>query len=52
MTLIRIIWMLSAGWIGAIILYTLACLFAITIIGIPIAIVLFQLGNRWLTLRL
>jgi uncharacterized membrane protein YccF (DUF307 family) len=48
---IRLLWMLSIGLVLAVPIYGLACLFAVTIIGIPVAIALFVIGTRVLTLR-
>jgi uncharacterized membrane protein YccF (DUF307 family) len=44
--------MLTLGWMGAVCLYALALLCAITIIGIPFAGVLVLVANRWFALRL
>ena len=52
MTIVRIVWMLTLGIPLALLIYTLALLCAVTIIGIPLAGVLVIIGNRVLTLSL
>jgi len=52
MLLLRLLWMFSAGLVLAVPFYALACLFAVTIIGLPVAIALFVIGTRIQTLRI
>ena len=51
MPLVRLLWMCSIGAILAAGIYALAILCALTIIGLPLALVLFVIGTRVLTLR-
>ena len=51
MPLIRLLWMCTIGAILAIGIYALALLFAVTIVGLPVALVLFVIGTRVVTLR-
>ena len=51
MALVRLLWMLTAGLVLAIPIYAIGCLFALTIIGIPVAMALFVIATRVLTLR-
>jgi hypothetical protein len=43
--------MCSIGLLIAVPIYALGCLFAITILGIPVAMALFVIATRILTLR-
>lgn len=43
--------MCTIGLVLAVMLYTLALLFAVTIIGLPVAFALFVIAGRVLTLR-
>jgi uncharacterized membrane protein YccF (DUF307 family) len=49
--LIRLLWMCTIGAVLAVGIYAVALLFAVTIIGLPIALVLFVIGTRVLTMR-
>ena len=51
MPIIRLVWMCTIGAILAAMIYAVALLFAVTIIGLPVALVLFVIGTRILTLR-
>jgi uncharacterized membrane protein YccF (DUF307 family) len=51
MPIVRVLWMFSIGAILAAGIYALAILCALTIIGLPLALVLFVIGTRVLTLR-
>jgi hypothetical protein len=44
--------MFSAGLLVAVPIHALACLFAVTIIGLPVAVALFVIGTRIQTLRI
>lgn len=44
--------MLTAGLLLSVPIYALGCLFAVTIIGIPVAMALWVIATRVLTLRL
>jgi uncharacterized membrane protein YccF (DUF307 family) len=47
----RLLWMCTIGAVLAVGIYAVALLFAVTIIGLPIALVLFVIGTRVLTMR-
>lgn len=51
MPLVRLVWMCSIGLVLAAAIYTLAILFALSVVGLPVGIALFVVGTRVLTLR-
>jgi uncharacterized membrane protein YccF (DUF307 family) len=51
MPIVRLLWFVTLGWMGAFVAYAVGLLLCCTIIGIPAGILCFQFGNRWLSLR-
>jgi uncharacterized membrane protein YccF (DUF307 family) len=52
MPLIRLVWMLTFGLVLGALLYTLAIVACMTVIGLPIGLALFVVGTKVLTLRI
>ena len=49
MAILRLIWMITIGWMLALACFTVACLCFLTVIGIPLGLVFFWVGVRVLT---